>query len=159
MKKTILTGILFYTSILSVLLVACQKEEHPQKQNEYDASVAASWMNLYLRLTKVTPGFNSVVATRAYAYAGLTLYESVAPGSKDLQSIMSELIEVGKNVVERGLATFSLQLRKAKVAHLGSTLESHLGIVLREDFVVLRRDHLVLAFNATEAGEEKVFNC
>lgn len=91
MKKTILTGILFYTSILSVLLVACQKEEHPQKQNEYDASVAASWMNLYLRLTKVTPGFNSVVATRAYAYAGLTLYESVAPGSKDLQSIMPQL--------------------------------------------------------------------
>lgn len=91
MKKTILTGILFYTSILSVLLVACQKNEHPQKQNEYDASVAASWMNLYLRLTKGTPGFNSVVASRAYAYAGLTLYESVAQGSKDLQSIMPQL--------------------------------------------------------------------
>jgi len=91
MKKTILTGILLYTSIFSVLLIACVKEQQPQQQNQYDAQVATSWMNLYLRLTKVTPGFNSVVAARAYAYAGLTLYESVAQGNKNLQTIMPQL--------------------------------------------------------------------
>lgn len=91
MKKIIIAGILLYTSVFSVLLVACQKENHPQKQDEYNAAVATSWMNLYLRLTKVTPGFNSVVATRAYAYAGLALYESVAQGNRNLQSIMPQL--------------------------------------------------------------------
>jgi hypothetical protein len=30
--------------------------------------------------------------------------------------------------------------------------------MLGEDFIVLRRDLLVLAFNATETGQEKVFN-
>lgn len=91
MKKIILKGLLLYTSILSVTVVSCQKEPHPHHQNEYDAAVFTSWMNLYLRLTKVTPGFNSVVATRAYAYAGLAMYESVAPGSKELQSILPQL--------------------------------------------------------------------
>jgi hypothetical protein len=90
MKKTIMKGILLYTSIFSVL-VACQKATPFQTQNQYSSEVATSWMNLYLRLTKVTPGFNSVVATRAYAYAGLALYESVAQGNKNLQSIMPQL--------------------------------------------------------------------
>lgn len=92
MKKTIFKGIILYTAILTVL-ASCQKGDLPKQYTEYNADVATSWMNLYLRLTKVTPGFNSVVATRAYAYAGLALYESVAPGNKNLQSIMSQLNE------------------------------------------------------------------
>lgn len=92
MKKTIFKGIILYTALLTVI-ASCQKADYPKQYNEYNAEVATSWMNLYLRLTKVTPGFNSVVATRAYAYAGLAMYESVAPGNKNLQSIMSQLNE------------------------------------------------------------------
>ena len=61
-------------------------------------------------------------------------------------------------VVESGLTTFSLELGKTQEAHFSGALKRHLGIMLGEDLVVLRRDLLVLAFNPTEAGEQKVFN-
>ena len=61
-------------------------------------------------------------------------------------------------VVEGGLATFSLQLREAEEPHFGGAFESQFRVVLRENPVVLRRDHLVFAFNATQARQEKVFN-
>jgi PAP2 superfamily len=92
MKKTMFKTAVFVALLVSTTLIACKKDNHPHQQN-YDASVAVSWMNLYLRLTKATPGFNSVVASRAYAYAGLALYESVAPGNKHLKSIMPQLNE------------------------------------------------------------------
>ncbi|MFT3750667.1 MAG: hypothetical protein QM768_20315 [Agriterribacter sp.] len=47
---------------------------------KYAADVATAWMKLQISLTKSTPGFNSVVSNRSFGYAGLTLYESVAPG-------------------------------------------------------------------------------
>lgn len=37
-------------------------------------------MKLHISLTRSTPGFNSVVSNRLFEYAGLTLYESIAPG-------------------------------------------------------------------------------
>ena len=61
-------------------------------------------------------------------------------------------------VVESGLAAFSLQLREAQIPHFSGTFQRHLGVMLGEDLVVLRWDHLVLAFNTTQAGEEQVFN-
>ena len=62
-------------------------------------------------------------------------------------------------VVEGGLAAFGLQLGKTEVAHFSGTLQRQLGVMLGEDFVVLRWDHLVLAFNPPQAGEQKVLNC
>ena len=61
-------------------------------------------------------------------------------------------------VVECGLATFGFQLREAQEAHFCGALKRHLGVVLREDFIVLRWDHLVLAFDTTQAWQEKVFD-
>lgn len=57
----------------------------------YPPDVAVAWMNMQLRLTRGTPGFNSIVANRSYAYIGLSLYESIAPGIPGYQSIASQL--------------------------------------------------------------------
>jgi hypothetical protein len=91
MQKIFLIKTLFCATLLMSFVTACNKDDLPKHQNDYEPDVAVAWMNMYLRLTKATPGFNSVVAARAYAYAGFALYESVAPGAKDLQSITPQL--------------------------------------------------------------------
>ena len=78
--------------LISIFFTNCNKggsSSAPAK--EYPADVAVAWMNLHMKLTVVTPGFNSVVADRSFAYAGLVLYESVVPGMKDYQSIALQL--------------------------------------------------------------------
>ena len=62
-------------------------------------------------------------------------------------------------VVESGLAAFGLKLREAQIPHFGGTFQSHARLMLGENLVVLRRNLLVLAFNAAKSRQEKVFNC
>ena len=57
----------------------------------YDARVPLAWFNFYLRLIKETPGFAPPVASRAFAYAGVTLYEALAPGMPGYQSLAGQL--------------------------------------------------------------------
>ncbi len=57
-------------------LQACVKPQPPDRPKNYSYDVATSWMDLNIRLTMITPGFNSVVSNRSFAYAGLTLYEA-----------------------------------------------------------------------------------
>ena len=46
----------------------------------HDATVATAWFELSLDLVKETPGFSPPVASRAFGYLGVTLYEALAPG-------------------------------------------------------------------------------
>jgi hypothetical protein len=89
-KKTYCTGLFLLLIIPFFTSAGCNKESSTNA-NAYPPDVAIAWMNLQLRLTKGTSGFNSVVSNRSYAYAGLTLYESIAPGIPGHQSIASQL--------------------------------------------------------------------
>ena len=60
----------------------------------YSASVATEWFSLALQLTQQTPGFSPPVASRAMAYLGLALYESVVPGMADNISLAGQLNEL-----------------------------------------------------------------
>lgn len=57
----------------------------------YDSEVATAWFNLALQLVKSTPGYTPPVASRAYAYLGLALYETVQPGAVGYQSLVGQL--------------------------------------------------------------------
>jgi hypothetical protein len=46
----------------------------------FDAQVPTAWFDLALRLVRTTAGFTPPVASRAFAYAGITLYEAIVPG-------------------------------------------------------------------------------
>lgn len=46
----------------------------------YDAEVPTAWFDLALRLVRTTQGFSPPVVSRAFGYAGVALYEAVAPG-------------------------------------------------------------------------------
>ncbi len=47
---------------------------------EQDATVAIAWFDLVLDLVRTTRGYSPPVASRAFGYLGLTLYETVVPG-------------------------------------------------------------------------------
>lgn len=60
----------------------------------YSAEVATEWVALALLLTQQTPGMSPPVASRALAYLGLALYESVAPGMPGHRSLAGQLNEL-----------------------------------------------------------------
>jgi PAP2 superfamily len=61
---------------------------------DYSHEVATAWFNLQLRLVKETPGFSPPVASRAFGYTGVTLYEAVVAGMPDYQSLIGQLNEL-----------------------------------------------------------------
>jgi hypothetical protein len=59
--------------------------------DDVDAGVATSWFDLARTLVRTTLGFTPPVASRAFAYVGLALYEAVVPGSRRYQSLQRVL--------------------------------------------------------------------
>ena len=60
----------------------------------YSSAVATEWFQLALLIIQQTPGFSPPVASRALAYLGLTLYESMAPGMPQNISLAGQLNEL-----------------------------------------------------------------
>jgi hypothetical protein len=78
------------------LLDGCHRASNgPRKASaaaaSFDASVATRWMQALYDIVKTNPGLSPPVASRAYGYAGVTLYESVAPGMPGYQSLAGQL--------------------------------------------------------------------
>lgn len=62
----------------------------PRPANAYDAGVALAWFDFSLDLVRTTAGFSPPVASRAFAYLGVTLYESLVPGIPGYRSLRSQ---------------------------------------------------------------------
>jgi PAP2 superfamily len=63
----------------------------------FDAEVPVAWFDLMRTLTRSTAGFTPPVASRAFAYAGITLYEAVVAGSathRSLHGILPDMPEL-----------------------------------------------------------------
>jgi hypothetical protein len=61
---------------------------------DHDADVATAWFDLKLTLVRETPGFSPPVASRAFGFTGVTLYEAVVPGMPDYRSLAGQLNEL-----------------------------------------------------------------
>ena len=57
----------------------------------YSAEVPAAWFDLALDLVRTTPGFSPPVASRAFGYAGVALYEAVVRGMPGRRSLVGRL--------------------------------------------------------------------
>jgi hypothetical protein len=57
----------------------------------YPADVARDWFHLALKLVEETPGFSPPVASRAFGYMGVTLYEALVPGMPGYHSLAGQL--------------------------------------------------------------------
>jgi hypothetical protein len=75
-------------------LVAAQGDDLSAPASSYDSSVAIDWFTLQTNLVQTTPGFTPPVAARAFGYSGVALYESVAPGMPDYQTLAGQLNEL-----------------------------------------------------------------
>lgn len=88
--------------IASIYLSGCSDDDNiitnpastlsPQT-NTFGSEIAVSWFSLELDLVKQEPslGFSPPVASRAFAYTGIALYESVVPGMPLYQSLAGQL--------------------------------------------------------------------
>lgn len=84
------------TVILSLVLIlvtchGCKKQDPPNPYPKFSADVANAWMQMQIRLTRSTIGYNSVVSDRSFAYAGICLYESMAPAVPGGRSLLSQI--------------------------------------------------------------------
>jgi hypothetical protein len=66
-------------------------EGRRERPEDFDAGVATAWFDLSRTLARTTPGFTPPVVSRALAYAGVALYEALAPGSRQYRSLEREL--------------------------------------------------------------------
>ena len=57
----------------------------------YGAQVPAAWFDLALELVRDTAGFTPPVASRAFGYSGVALYEAIAPGARGRRSLAGRL--------------------------------------------------------------------
>ncbi len=57
----------------------------------FDSGVPRAWFELALTLTRTTPGFSPPVASRAFGYEGLALYEAIVPGMPEHRSLVGVL--------------------------------------------------------------------
>ena len=63
--------------------------------DEVAAEVATTWFDLSLELVRTTPGSSPPVASRAFGYAGITLYEALVPGMEGFRSLAGVLSGLG----------------------------------------------------------------
>lgn len=88
----------FFWLIISIVLlmaVPAQAQEDTQPASVFGSEVARDWFDLHLRLVRRTWGFSPPVASRAFGYLGVTLYEATVPGMPGYQSLAHQLNELG----------------------------------------------------------------
>ena len=98
MKKLLLI------SLLSTLFYISCDDRHPygpgyegtshKPLKKYSGDLAVKWMKLQMTISRTTPGFNPGLAARAFAYSGLSLYESIVEGMPGYKSVASSMIGV-----------------------------------------------------------------
>lgn len=75
--------------LCTFLYTSCEEGEQPLPHaKKYPADVAVAWMKLQCKLVKTTPGFAPGVASRAFAYSGVSLYEAISPGMPGYRSLV-----------------------------------------------------------------------
>jgi hypothetical protein len=87
---------LFLGLLIALMLMSSAFMPAQQRANTsvYESDVAVAWFDLSLKLVQETAGFTPPVASRAFGYLGVTLYETVQPGMPGYQSLVGQLNEL-----------------------------------------------------------------
>lgn len=90
-RSLLLPGLLLW--LFLGMMASCRKDqaELPAGADMQSADAAIQWFEKLRELTKVCPGFSPPVASRAFAYSGIALYESVVAGMPGYQSLEGSL--------------------------------------------------------------------
>jgi hypothetical protein len=79
------------TLLVFLALIAFSGPTGAASQAERAASALAAWYKLSLALVRHTPTYSPPVASRTFAYMGVTVFEVVASGSEGMQSLAGQL--------------------------------------------------------------------
>ena len=123
MMKTI--GIILIYVFMAVF-TSCHDDDSdpvPTDTEGYSSEVVIQWMDLLLKLTREGPGFSPPVAARAFAYTGLTLYESVRPGMPGYKSMAGQV---------NRLTVGMLPQAEDKKYHWGAVANAALATIIRD---------------------------
>ena len=74
-------------AVLIFAFSSCEKNDKPGAAGKYPPDMANAWIQMQIRLTRSTAGYNSLVSDRSFGYAGITKYEALAaaiPGNRCL---------------------------------------------------------------------------
>jgi hypothetical protein len=107
---------------------------------EFDSEVPTAWFDLSLILVQRTAGYTPPVASRAFAYAGIALYESVVSGMPGFRSLSGQL---------NGLSELP-EARENRRYHWPTVANSSLGSILRNLFPTATAENLA-TIDSTEA--------
>ncbi len=145
MKKLLLLSL-----ITMFIYVGCDDHSPYDPSNEgpnhhhikkYPGDLAVKWAKLQMTISRATPGFGPG-ATRAFAYSGLTLYESVVEGMPGHKSVASNLI--GTKVQPSKQHPFHFYPASANAA-MAQTLKSFIPTASPASIATI--DSLEAAFN------------
>ena len=80
--------VLLLISLISMLFYTSCDDRFPWHEGEshkpvkkYSGDLAVKWMKLQMTISRTTPGFNPGLATRAFAYSGLSLVRIYSRGN------------------------------------------------------------------------------
>ncbi len=99
MRKRQLIAFFIAFALVLVSVTSCVKDEPlyiSLPTEVQDAQVAHDWFDMFRYLTKNCAGFTPPVASRAFGYAGVALYETVVPGMPQYQSLQGQLQDMPK---------------------------------------------------------------
>ncbi len=78
--------------ILNIFSCTSDEDNNPDKSTRaFSHTVATDWFDLTRGLTKTTPGFSPPVASRAFGYCGVALYQSVLAGMPNYKTLENQL--------------------------------------------------------------------
>ncbi len=95
MRKLLLAAVVA-VAWFGALGAAAQANAKPAEE------VLRTWYQLVLELVRHTPTYSPPVASRSFAYLGVTAFEAVATGSAELQSLAGQLNGLTARAATRG---------------------------------------------------------
>ena len=99
MRKLQLFSFFLVLSFTTLFVTSCRKDEPlyiSLPTETQDAQIAHDWFDKFRFLTKNCAGFTPPVASRAFGYVGIALYETIVPGMPQNQSLQGQLQEMPK---------------------------------------------------------------
>jgi hypothetical protein len=82
---------LLFSAVLALMWFAALGATPSWADTNRSDNVLRTWNQLVLELVRHTPTYSPPVASRSFAYLGVTAFEAVASGSADMQSLAGQL--------------------------------------------------------------------
>jgi hypothetical protein len=148
MRKFQLISFFFIAVFSAVSVTSCREDEplftsYPTEVQ--DAQIAHEWFERFRYLTKNCAGFTPPVASRAFGYAGIALYETVVPGMPQYQSLQGQLQDMPKIAAPDLNVEYNWAIAaNASMAYIAKNFYANMSNTLYSDVQILEENNYTL---------------